>query len=109
MRTLALLSLLALCACGTVCDGVVASEQRQDQNAKSCGLNGITVHDANKCNNNMSKCSQDDMTELQNYARCLDGLQMCTSSNKTSYSFALAGCQLQPFGRLSFSCSSAIF
>src|SRR5437868_1969232 len=109
MRKLALLPLLALCACGTVCDGVVASEQRQDQNAKNCGLNGITVHDANKCNNNMSKCSQDDMSAMKNYAQCLDNLPMCSSSNKTSYRFSLAGCQIEGATRISFGCSSAIF
>jgi hypothetical protein len=108
MRKLALLSLLAVSACGSFCDGLIASEQRQSQNAKSCGIT-FNAHDANKCNNNISKCSQDDISELRNYAACLDGLQMCTESNKTSYSFALTGCAFQPFGRISFNCSSAIF
>ncbi len=108
MRTLLLSAALALCACGSVCDNAVAAERAANAKAKDCGLTDITVHDANKCNSNLQKCSSDDLKEIDNYATCLNNLPVCTDANKTSFNFSRSGCVLQPIGRLSNTCAGSI-
>lgn len=96
-----------LSGCGSVCDSAVAAENNSNRRGAECGQNNIAVHDANRCNQNLSKCSPDDMKEIQAYADCLDALPACTSSNSVSWGFSRAGCVLQPIGRISGTCAGA--
>ncbi|MBL8954711.1 MAG: hypothetical protein JNK82_28295 [Myxococcaceae bacterium] len=105
----ALTSCALLTGCGTVCDTAMHAEQRANQKGRDCNAGNITVHDANTSNSGLSKCSQDDMREIQLYAECLDALPVCTSSNSTSFAFQRLGCVAQPIGRISASCAAAIF
>jgi hypothetical protein len=111
MRLVLLLTpLLCLSACGTVCDAAVAAENAANQRGEPCGSNSkVTVHDANKCNSGLSKCSPDDTKAIQSYIDCLNNLPQCTTDTQTSWNFSALGCELQPVGKISGTCSSAIF
>jgi hypothetical protein len=109
MRLLIFALSLCAAACGTVCDSAAGAQRRANDKGRDCSHQNITVNDANKCNSGLSKCSPDDVKELQAYADCLDALPVCSSSNSTSWAFSRAGCQLQPIGRISGECAGAIF
>ncbi|MBK7863561.1 MAG: hypothetical protein IPJ65_34145 [Archangiaceae bacterium] len=108
MRTTLFAVLLALSGCGTFCDGVVAAEQGANTKAQNCNLQKLDVHDSNKCNAGLSKCSADDMSALKNYANCLNGLEVCTSENEVQFNFARAGCTTQAVSKVSFTCLGSI-
>jgi hypothetical protein len=108
MRTaLLLVPMFSFAACGTVCDQAVAAEQGAKSKSNACNVN-VTIHDANKCDNNLTKCSADDMTQIQNYAKCLNDLPVCDPNTNGSHwglDEALCG---QPLLKLSLNCSTSI-
>jgi hypothetical protein len=109
MRLALLLTpLLCLSACGTICDTAVAAENAANQRGQPCNST-VTVHDANKCNSGLSKCSPDDTKAIQGYIDCLNNLPQCSTDTKTSWDFSALGCELQPVGKISATCSGAIF
>jgi uncharacterized protein YceK len=99
---------LALCGCGSVCNHAASSERTANQKGMPCGQAPITEHDPNKCNTGLHSCSADDVTQIENYAHCLDNLLVCEPANNTSWGTQRLGCVLQPFGRISAACSNAI-
>jgi hypothetical protein len=93
-------------ACGTVCDQAVAAEQGAKSKSNACNVN-VTIHDATTCDNNLTKCSADDMTQFQNYAKCLNDLPACDpNSNGPHWGLDLLSCG-SPLLKVSLSCSSA--
>lgn len=108
MRPLALLvGFLAACG-GSVCDNAVKAEQASNQKGALCGARTTTVHDAQKCNNNLSKCNTDDLNEINNYGACLNALPACASSNKIQWEGQRDGCINQAFQRISLTCFANI-
>jgi hypothetical protein len=109
MRKTLVALLVVASGCGTVCDGVVASESGANQKALNCNLQNITVHDANKCNSGVnSKCSADDISALKNYAACLNNLPACTSDTEVSFNFSRSGCVSQAASKISLTCLGGI-
>jgi hypothetical protein len=79
--------------------------QTANNRGQPCGLS-VTQHDVNKCNDGLSKCSPDDVTAIDNYAKCLNNLPVCDPSTKTSWALEALGCN---FTSISLMCSTAIF
>ncbi len=105
MRPLLLAVGVALSACGgTVCDGAVKAEQGANQKSANCNAGSITVHDAQKCNSNLSKCNSDDLQEINNYGACLNALPVCSSNNEVQWSGQRQGCINQAAARISLNC-----
>ena len=92
-----LLAAVALAGCGNACDHLARASDGLNNKRKSCGSSTSSSFDNQKCQNNLHQCSQDDITKLDGYASCIEGLQGCPPST----SGALAGGELGCISQLS--------
>jgi hypothetical protein len=102
------LLVLALCACGSVCDHAATSERVANRKINTCQQQPITEHDAARCNSGLRNCSPADLEQIEAFARCLDQLAVCEPANNTSWGIQRSGCFVQIFGRISGACTNAI-
>ncbi|MBL8950112.1 MAG: hypothetical protein JNK82_05005 [Myxococcaceae bacterium] len=93
---------------GSVCDNAVKAEQAANAKSTSCNVAPITVHDAQRCNSGLSKCSSDDLKELESYGACLAALPACTPQNEIQWRGQRDGCTTQGFFRISLNCFANI-
>jgi hypothetical protein len=84
----------AIQGCANPCGDFQASAYR-------CG----TSFNRAKCDQNISKCSSDDVRTIENSAACLQNDSVCKNSSIVDY-FKVAAC-LAPMGSVSQPCQSA--
>jgi len=85
------------------------AESAADEKGKDCntGNNGWTQGQVQACEAGLSKCSQDDLKELDAYSTCLDQLAQCTPDHATSWQFSRLECATGHLLNISFTCLNA--
>lgn len=102
----ALLSLV-VAGCGDVCTRIGGATDVTNEKAKNCGTSTSNPYDVAACQRGLSKCSPDDVKELESYAQCLESLPMCQEGQEMSFGLARLGC-VQPLTRVSYACANAM-
>lgn len=96
---------VALSGCGNACDHLKRASDSLNSKRTSCGSGSGSTFDNNKCQNNLHDCSQDDMSRLDGYASCIEGLQGCPPSTSGALTGGELGCLSQLSG-ISAACLS---
>lgn len=109
MRTTftAALLFLALAGCGDVCTRIGGARDLTNDKARNCNASTDSAYDVAACQRGLSKCSPDDVKELESYAQCLESLPLCQEGQELSFGLARLGC-VQPLTRVSYACSNAM-
>lgn len=92
-----------LSGCGNACDHEKRASDSLNNKLQSCGSSASSSFDVNKCQNNLHQCSQDDITKLDGFASCLEGLQGCPPSTSGALAGGELGC-LQQLSGISGAC-----
>lgn len=104
----ATLAALALSGC-TPCARIANAEASVTNGGKACnaGDSTWTSNEQQKCEANLSKCSQDDQKWMGTYADCLSRIAPCADGQGFSYALARLSC-LESYSKISYACASAI-
>ncbi len=105
---LLLLVPLALVAsgCSSPCARVNAAIDNVNRKGQACDSKPLEAWPAQRCEEGLSKCSPDDLEQLEAYAQCLDNVPTCVKGQEFSFNLAVFGC-LQPLTQVSYNCASS--
>lgn len=100
------LALLLLCGCGSVCNRIVAADEAATKKGEACGATS-NKYNATICNQNLNKCSPDDVKWLNTYADCIEKLPVCQNGQAFSWGVQRFACA-ESLGKVSGTCVLAI-
>jgi len=85
---------LVLFACGTPCSHIAGAEQVASDKGQACNATGGTWSQdrLTTCEQNLSKCTQDDMKKMDTYADCLQKLPVCAEGQGLSWGLQRLAC-----------------
>ena len=100
---------LVLSGCGTQCSRIANAENAANQKGKACNNSSNSWDSARvqRCESGLSKCSQDDMKQMDAYADCLNKLDTCVDGQGLSWGLQRLGC-IEPITKISLSCVAAV-
>lgn len=101
-----LILFILLNGCGSVCNRIVAADEAATEKGKACGAES-SHYKATTCNENLNKCSPDDVKWLNTYADCLEKLPVCLEGQGSSWGVQRFACG-ESLLRVSLSCGQAI-
>jgi hypothetical protein len=97
-RHLLIVSLLLLAAsCGTPCTRIAAAEASADEKGKACNASrqAWSTAKVQTCERNLAAdCTENDVKQLELYAKCIDALGPCGEGQRTSWELSRAACSL---------------
>lgn len=111
LRTLFCASTLALLGLGcSPCARLSNAEATISDKGKGCNADTTYWESSrvSRCDQNLSKCSPDDLKVIDKYIQCLDTIPACTDSSKSaSFGVARFECAIE-LAKLSFNCAAAL-
>ncbi len=97
LRMILMVSVSLLAACGTPCTRVAAAEAAADDKGATCNASrqAWSSSKVQTCERNLAYCTENDLKQLELYAKCLDGLGRCGEGQRSSWEIARGACALE--------------